>query len=356
MISSLTFNRLSYHKRIAHGESRQNSSENADLYSFQCFDPQFLRELRSVQHFLVDSKIEFRKKTDYNFRLTEYSPIFISKKLTGFFSDLNCAVQINLSMGFVLHDFVETKEYRYFCPADNNPLFQLPSAVANEEDFDKLKKKIEHKDLIHQCVSHRPNSKWNFFRLTNFMVFVFHLTDVPLGCQNALLHQALLRHPLVKTSLSESDKKLYQDKLCLIRAIVFETFGSDGLFAWTNYLVSEFLSKTGKENTNFAGVLPSEIHDVEQTVQINLQVYSNCFDEKHSLIGELSHQSANLFSDVISLLQYDNHICWTKNIDKFLKNFRCRNCEKFWSHSFNIQRHIRSCSERVTNRCPTGPY
>ena len=87
-LSFLTFNRLSYHKRISHGESRQKSSENVDLYSFQCSDPQFLQELRSVQHFLVDSKMELRKKTVYNFRLTEYNPTFIYEKLTKIFNEL----------------------------------------------------------------------------------------------------------------------------------------------------------------------------------------------------------------------------------------------------------------------------
>ena len=319
-LSFLTFNRLSYHKRISHGESRQKSSENVDLYSFQCSDPQFLQELRSVQHFLVDSKIVFRKKIVYNFRLTEYSPTFINEKLTKIFNELNRAVRINLSLGFVLHDLVETQDYIYFYPADNNFLFQLPLTVANEEDLDKLKNKIEQKDLFDQCVSHRPNSKWKFFRLTNLMVFVFRLTDVPLGCQNALLPQALLRHPLIKTFLSDCDRKPYDDLLCLFREIAFEKFGSDGLASSTKYLVSEFLSKTGKESKNFTGVLPSEIHDVEQIVQLNLQVYSICFDEKQSVIGELSPQSANLFSDTISLLQYENHICWTKNTDKFLKS------------------------------------
>ena len=89
---------------------------------------------------------------------------------------------------------------------------------------------------------------------------------------------------------------------------------------------------------------------------MNLQVYSICFDEKQNLIWELSHQSANIFSDTIFLLQYDNHICWTKNIDKFLKKYPCRNCDKLWSRSFNFQRLIRSCSERIIHRHPTGPY
>ena len=195
------------------GRGSTNSSENVVLISFQCSEPQFHQGLRSVQHLPVDSKIDLRKKTVYNFRLPEYSPTFIKEKLTEIFNELNCAVKINLFMGFVLHDLIETQDYRYFYPTDNNPLFQLPLTLANEEDLDKLKNKIEQKDLFNQCVSHPPKSKWKFFRLTNFMVRVFHHTDVPFGCQNALLAQALLRHPLVKTFLSDSDKKPYHDNL-----------------------------------------------------------------------------------------------------------------------------------------------
>ena len=352
----LTINRLSYHKSVAFGFKRRNLSGNVDLNSFQCSNQQFFQELRSVQHFLVESKIELRKKTVYNFRLNEYKPAFIKEKLTEIFNELNRAVKLNLSLGFVLHDLAETQEYRYFYPADNNPLFQLPLTLANEEDLDKLNNKIEQKDLFNHYVSHRPNSKWKFFKLTNFVVSAFHLTDVPLGCQNALLPQALLRHPLVKAFLSDSDKKPYHENLSLFRAVAFEKIGRDGLANSAKHLVSEFLSNTGKDSKNFTGVLPREFHDAEQTVQLNLQVYSFCFDEKQNLIRELSHQSANLFSDTVSLLQYDNHICWTKNIDKFLKKYRCRNCDKFWSHSFNFPRHIRSCSERITHRFSTGPY
>ena len=142
----------------------------------------------------------------------------------------------------------------------------------------------------------------------------------------------------------------------MFRVVAFEKVGSDGLADSTTYLESEFLSKTRKDSKKSTGVLPSEIHDVEQIVQLNIQIYSFCFDEMQNLIGELSHQSANLFSDTISLLQYDNHICWPKNIDKFLKKYRCRNCDNFWSRSSNFQRHLRSCSERITHRYPTGPY
>ena len=158
--------------------------------------------------------------------------------------------KINQSWGFFFRDFVEKQDSRYFYPADNNPVFQLPLTVANEEDVDKLKNKIQQKDLFNQCVSHRPNSKWNFFRLPNLMVFVFHRTDVPFGCYS-LLPQALLTHPLVETFLFDSDKKSYHDNLCSFRAVAYEKFGSYGLAVSTKYLESVFLSKTGKDSKNF---------------------------------------------------------------------------------------------------------
>ena len=50
-------------------------------------------------------------------------------------------------------------------------------------------------------------------------------------------------------------------------------------------------------------VSPGENHEFEEIVQMNNQVYSIGFDGKQNLTGELSHQSANLFSDTVSLLQ-----------------------------------------------------
>ena len=71
------------------------------------------------------------------------------------------------------------------------------------------------------------------------MAFVLHLTDTPLGCQNALLSQPLLRHPLVKTFLSDAGEIPCLDNRCLCRANAFEKFGSDGLAASTQFLVTE---------------------------------------------------------------------------------------------------------------------
>ena len=263
-------------------------------------------------------------------------------------------MEINPSLGFVHHDLVETQILRYFYSTDNNPFFQLPVGLANEKDFDKLKKKKEQNDLFNHCESHRPSSERKFFKSTNFVAFIFHHRDALLGCENALLLKLFLDIRKSKHSSLTPIKKTYHDKLCFFHASAFKKLGNGGFADSTKYLVTEFLSKTGKNNKNFTGALPSELLDVEQIVQINLQGCSICCDEKQNLIGELSHQSPILFFHAISSLQYDNRICWSKNIDKFLKKYRCHFCDKLWFRSFKFQRHIRRCKERITHRYHSG--
>ena len=203
----------------------------------------------------------------------------------------------------------------------------------------QIKKIWNYWRTFNQCVSHRLNSKWKVFRLTNSMAFLFHLTDVPLGCQYALLTHILSRYPLIKTFLCDCKKNvIMMISVCSVQ-LLSKKVGSDGLVASTKYLLSELLSKTGKDSKTFTGVLRSENHEVEQIVPVNLQVYSICCDEKENLIVKLSHQSANFFSATICLPQHDNHICRTKNIDKYLKKYRCCNCNKFLSRSINVQRY-----------------
>ena len=56
----------------------------------------------------------------------------------------------------------------------------------------------------------------------------FHLADVPFGCQNSLLPDAVLRPPLIKSLLNDSVRKRYHDNLRLFPASAPEKFGSDG--------------------------------------------------------------------------------------------------------------------------------
>ena len=86
----------------------------------------------------------------------------IIEKLREVFQNLNSAVKLNLSFGFVLHDRIESGEYRYYYAADNNPVFPTPITLENESDLLTLQSRLEQENFLHDCVMHRPNTKWKF--------------------------------------------------------------------------------------------------------------------------------------------------------------------------------------------------
>ena len=57
-----------------------------------------------------------------------------------------------------------------------------------------------------------------------------------------------------------------------------------------------------------------------------------------------------------SLLRYENHICWTADISKFLKKFGCYVCDQFFDRSNSLLVHLRNCSENTQHRYPKGAY
>ena len=60
---------------------------------------------------------------------------------------LGCALKIIISLGFVLHDTTGTQDFRYFYPADNNPVSKLPLTLLIE-DLDKMENIIKQKDVF----------------------------------------------------------------------------------------------------------------------------------------------------------------------------------------------------------------
>ena len=56
------------------------------------------------------------------------------------------------------------------------------------------------------------------------------------------------------------------------------------------------------------------------------------------------------------LLWYNNHISYVSNINAVFQSFRCPNCDTFFNRTFNLERHLTTCSERVKNLYPRNVY
>ena len=352
-----TFHQLSFHNRSQHQNypSTSNVNNEMDLSEFNS-DPNLLSEMRTVQHFLTDSKIQTSRKIVYNFRLNSLDEKFIDEKLDFIHSELPCAAKLNFSFGFVLQNIQNHGEFRYFYAENNNPVFHFPVIFSTLEDLEFIKERYEDENVFESIIQQRPDTKWRFYCVTNVTFFVYLMPRVALGCTDVELPNALIRNKSVKCFLSDSNSKPYHDNLCLFRAIAFDLHGSENLSNNSLLYFTSFLSESGQDAIDFPGVSPEEIPLVEKITSVNLNMYSLYYDEEGLLLGELSRRSAGLFGKGLSLVQYNNHVCWVSNINTLLKNFRCHNCDKYFTKSSLLDRHLLSCDDKVKHTYPNGPY
>ena len=353
-LSFSTYYQLIHHKRNIH----HSAPVAYDDFDLSIYGESFaLRsELETVKHFLQDSVLELSRKKVHNFKLVELSHEIVINKLDFVYKDLPSSAKINISFGFVLQSVHNSDEFRYYYAADNNPVFLNPLVLSDDSDLSFIKSKLRSEDFLPNLINQRPDAKWKFYCVTNVTFFVFLLSGVPLGCIQQPIPSALVKNPLVKCFISDGEKKPYQDNLCMFRALTYEIHGSDALQQNTLKLMQSFLSATRRVDENFPGIHEDDIPVLEEITGRNIQIYSIFFDEQSEMFAELSRRSCLKRAQTTSLLRYENHICWTADVNKFLKKFRCYVCDQFFDRSFNLMRHMQNCSDNIHHKYPTGAY
>ena len=89
-----------------------------------------------------------------------------------------------------------------------------------------------------------------------------------------------------------------------------------------------FLSATRRDDETFPGIHEDDIPVLEALVVRNIQIYSIFFEEEAEMFAEVSRRLSMKHTKTTSLLRYENQICWTADIKKFLKRFRCYICDQ----------------------------
>ena len=166
-------------------------------------DHSFREELRSSQHFLVDSEFQKVRHKVFNYAVETLNEPIVNEKLYHFFNKLKCAAKVNLVFGFILKN-IEDGGFRHFYEHENNTLLDRSKLVCTHDDLAKLKVFLDKTDVIKSCSRERTNTKWRFYKLTNLTVFAALLKDVPMGCKNAVLPEPLFR--MVQSTVSRMKK------------------------------------------------------------------------------------------------------------------------------------------------------
>ena len=229
--------------------------------------------------------------------------------------------------------------------------------VCTHDELAKLKDFLNQTDVIEPCSRERRNTKWRFYKLTNLTVFAALLKDVPMGCKNAVLPEPLLKnHTINCLTYEENTRQPYNDNFCLFRALALHMHGSQRLEEETSKLFNLFINKMdGLSSDQFQAVHMNDIPFVEDLLTLNIVLYDIDIVDGN-VIGELARRSVQKYENTVRLLRYNNHICYVNNINAVFQSFRCPNCDTFFNRTFNLERHLTTCSERVKNVYPKNVY
>ena len=156
-------------------------------------DQQLKEELESCQHFLTDTEMENGRHSVFKFAMSSFDISLLNDKLDYVFKELKCAAKVNLAFGFVLKN-IEDEMCRYFYARENNTIMERATLVCTQADMTNLKDRMQKLDIVELCTRERANTKWKFYRLTNFTIFASLLKDLPMGCKDTILPDSLLKN------------------------------------------------------------------------------------------------------------------------------------------------------------------
>ena len=111
----------------------------------------------------------------------------------------------------------------------------------------------------------------------------------------------------------------------------------------------------GMNPNQFQGVHKNDIPTAEDLLTLNILLYDIDIVDGNN-VEELARRCLQKYENTVLLLRYNNHICYVNNINAVFQSFRCPNCDTFVNKTFNVERHLTTCSERVKNVYPRKVY
>ena len=231
------------------------------------------------------------------------------EQLNAVFVSLKCAAKLAVAFGFVLEN-IENEGSRYYYAHEIITLLERSKLVATTEDLAKLKNLLSSTDVIEWCTREQAITKWNVYKLTDVTFFSALLKELPIGSEDAVLPDPLMKNLSAKClTFEENTRKLYNSTCYLFRALALLLHGNEGLEEETSDLFILFLKKTGGTSPgNLRGVCMEDTAAVAEIVQAYICFYGTGIVDG-SMIGELAKRSVGKYSFTVRLLRYNSHIC-----------------------------------------------
>ena len=308
-------------------------------------------EVRSCQHFLADSELERMRHKVFNYDVETLNETIVNEKLDHFFNNLKCAAKLNLGFGFILKN-IEDGGSRYFYAHENITLLNRSKLVCTLDDLANLQDFLNETDVIESCSREKMKTKWRFYKLTNLTVFAVLLKDIPMGCKNAVLPKPLLKsHTINCLTFEENTRQPHNNNMCLFRALALHKHGNQRLEEETSKLLNLFINKMdGLSLNQFQGVHMNDIPTVEDLLTLNILLYDIDIVDGNLCRRTCKTKFAEIRKYCAAAVIQQPHMLREQHA--VFQSFRCPNCDTFFNKTFNLERHLTTCSERMKNVYP----
>ena len=189
----------------------------------------------------------------------------------------------------------------FYYPLENNTVMERSKLVCTQDDMVNLKEKLQKMDIVDHCTRERVNTKGRFYKLTNVIVFVWLLKDLPMGWKDSVLPEPLMiSHNVNCLTIERNTRQPYNDNLCLFRALALHLHGNDKLEEDTSKNINSLFSNCEEGETwKIQGVHMNDIPKVEELLQLKVFLYDIDFVDGE-LVGELALWSIQKYNKVSS--------------------------------------------------------
>ena len=164
---------------------------------------------------------------------------------------------------------------RYFYAHGIKNFMERHKLVCTQADMTNLKTECRKWILLIFVPEKEPIQSGNFIKLTNLTISASVLTDVPMGCEDTILLEPLLKnHNVNCLTFEKNTRKPYNDNLCLLRALALHLHGNKKPEEETSKNFKHFLniSEDG-DPSKFQGVHMTDIPKVEDLLHLNIFLY-----------------------------------------------------------------------------------
>ena len=166
-----------------------------------------------------------------------------------------------------------------------------------------------------------------------------------MGCKNAVLPEPILRNGTINClTYEENTRQLYNDNLCLFRALALHLHGTQRAEEETSKLFNLFINKMdGLSASQIQVVQMNDIPIVENLLTLNI-LLCDIDVVDGNIIRELARRSVQKYEYAVRLLRYNNHICYVNNIIAVFQSSRCPYCDSSVNRTFDLEPHLTTCS------------